>query len=111
MRRRAFAPLVRDGGQTIRLGEYEAAVDALLYEVDPGYRKRAKRRELELDDSFGGALRRLRLQRGLKRADFPEVSAKEIARIERGEVEKPHDRTLRSLAARLGVSPEEIRTY
>jgi hypothetical protein len=30
-----------DCGQTIRLGEYEAAVDALLYDLDPDYRRRA----------------------------------------------------------------------
>lgn len=100
-----------DGGQTIRLGKYEAAADALLYEVDADYRKRARQRELSRDDSFGGSLKRLRLLRGLKRADFDGVSAKEIARLERGEISKPHDKTIQLLAHRLGVSPDEIATY
>ncbi|MFO7906239.1 MAG: hypothetical protein R6U98_26515, partial [Pirellulaceae bacterium] len=29
-----------DSGQTVRLGDYEAAVDAILYEYDPEYRRR-----------------------------------------------------------------------
>lgn len=102
---------VIDGGQTIRLGEYQAAVDALLYEKDAGFRRRLRERELERDDSFGGALKRLRLLRGLKRADFDGITAKEIARIERGAVKKLHGKTLQLLARKLGVSPGEIETY
>jgi transcriptional regulator with XRE-family HTH domain len=58
-----------------------------------------------------GALRRLRIQRGLRRGGFAGISAKEIARIERGEVAKPHADTLARLAQRLGVKAEEIDTY
>jgi transcriptional regulator with XRE-family HTH domain len=54
---------------------------------------------------------RLRKQRRLKRSDFAPISAKEIARIERNEVEKPHARTLETIAERLGVRPEEIESY
>jgi Helix-turn-helix domain len=102
---------VTDFGQTVRLGRFEAAADAILYEFDVDARRRAKQRSIEKDASFGGALRRLRRQRGLRREDFEGISAKEIARIERGEVEKPHADTLATLAARLGVKPEEIETY
>lgn len=102
---------VTDFGQTLRMGDYEAAADAILYDFDPVFRRQAKRRLLERDDSFGGALRRLRLQRGLRRSDFPPLSAKEIARIERGEVRKPHSNTLLTLANQLGVEPEEIADY
>ena len=107
-----FAKLaIVDGGQTVRLGDYEAAVDAILYEFDPQYRGRAKKRLAERDDSLGGALRRLRLQKGLRQSDFASVGAKVIARIERGEVRKPHQKTMVSIAKRLGVSPEEIATF
>jgi transcriptional regulator with XRE-family HTH domain len=41
----------------------------------------------------------------------PGVSPKTIARIERGETEKPHGKTLRILAHALAVQPEEIETY
>jgi len=63
------------------------------------------------NSSFGGALRRLRLARGLSRDDFPDINAKTIARIERGEVEKPHGETLVKICGVLGVAPEEIETY
>jgi hypothetical protein len=102
---------ITDSGQTVRLGEYEAATDAILYEFDAAYRRRAKTRELARDDSFGGALRRLRLQKGLRRSDFRGVTAKEIARIERGEVKKPHPETIAILAKRLGVPSRQLPTY
>jgi hypothetical protein len=102
---------VIDTGQTVRFGEYEAATDAILYEFDRASRQRMKKREIDGDQTFGGALRRLRLQRGLSRGDFDPISDKTIARIERGEVEKPHGDTLSVIAKRLGVKPEEIETY
>ena len=100
-----------DGGQTVRLGSYEAATDAILYDFDPAYRVRAKKRAVERDSSFGGALRRLRIQKGLRRTDFPNLTSREIARIERGEVSRPRRRTLAILARRLGVPAETIATY
>ncbi|OLC31711.1 MAG: hypothetical protein AUH81_17350 [Candidatus Rokubacteria bacterium 13_1_40CM_4_69_5] len=102
---------ITDSGQTVRLGEYEAGADAILYEFDDAYRRRAKKRELERDSSFGGALRRLRLQKGLRRTDFHGLTPKEIARIERGEVKKPHPRTVAILAKRLGVTAKQVSTY
>jgi hypothetical protein len=102
---------ITDSGQTVRLGEYEAATDAILYEFDDAYRRRVKKRALERDNSFGGALRRLRLQKGLRRTDFRGLTSKEIARIERGEVKKPHPRTMAILAKRLGVRANQISTY
>lgn len=102
---------VTDFGQTLRMGDYEAATDAILYEFDPVFRREEKARLLEQDDSFGGALRRLRLQRGLRQSDFPPLSVKEVARIERGEVRKPHRNTLLTLASHLGVEPDAIADY
>lgn len=102
---------VIDHGQTIRLGAFEVATDAILYDFDSDYRGRAKKRQRKLDDSWGGALRRLRELRGVPRSGFPSISAKEIARIERGEVERPRNSTVEAIARRLRVSPEEIATY
>ena len=103
---------VIDFGQTIRLGNFEAGTDAILYEFDPLFRRRDKERRIDTDDSFGGALRRLRLQKGLKQSDFsPNISTKEVGRIERGEVTTVQKRTRESLAQYLGVAPEEIETY
>ena len=70
-----------------------------------------KKREVQQDRSFGGALRRLRLQRGLSRSDFGDLTEKTLARIERGEVKEPHGQTLRIIAERLGVKPHEIQSY
>lgn len=103
---------VIDFGQTVRLGDFEAGTDAILYEFDPLFRRRDKERRINTDDSFGGALRRLRLQKGLKQSDFsPAISTKEVGRIERGEVKTLHQKTRGNLADRLGVAPEEIETF
>jgi hypothetical protein len=102
---------ITDYGQTVRLGDYEAAADAILYEFDSAYRRRARKRRLDRDRSFGGALRRLRLQKGLRRTDFSGLTSKEIARIERNEVKRPHRRTVAILAKRLGVPAGEIPKY
>jgi DNA-binding Xre family transcriptional regulator len=103
---------VIDCGQTVELGDYEAAVDAILYEYDPVYRRRILRQRLQEDQSFGASLRRLRKQRGLRREDFePELSAKTIARIEQGKVKRVRKKTLNALAEHLSVEPEEINTF
>jgi hypothetical protein len=101
-----------DYGQTIRLGKYEAAADAVLYEFDPEYRRRVKKERLQSEQTFGASLRRLRKERGLAREDFePAINAKTVARIEQGKVSRIQPKTLSALAKRLGVSPEEIESY
>jgi len=103
---------VIDCGQTVQLGEYEAAVDAILYERDPEYRRRIAKTRLQEEQSFGASLRRLRKQRGLRREDFePDLSAKTITRIEQGKVRRIHQNTLKTLAKRLAVDPQEIDSF
>lgn len=102
---------VTDYGHTVKLGEYEASADAILYEIDPDYRRRMHARRRREEQGFGPALRRLRIQRRLKRTDFPGISPKTIARIERGETGRPHGRTLNILASCLRVEPNEIETF
>jgi hypothetical protein len=101
---------VTDYGRTIKLGEYEAATDAILYEFDRDFRQRLKARRQADERTFGSALRRLRKQRRLQRTDFGRLSAKTIARIERGET-IPRAATRRAIAERLGVGPDEIEDY
>lgn len=100
-----------DHGQTLRFGDYEASFDAVLYEVDDTYRRRLQSARRAEEQTFGAALRRLRLQRRVGRDGFPGISSKTIARIERGEVERPHAETLQKIAERLGVSADEIESY
>jgi hypothetical protein len=102
---------VEDCGQTLRMGEYEASVDALLFERDSEYRRRAKKRMIAEQRGLGPSVRRLRLSRGVGRDDFPGVDAKTIARIERGEVERPQAATLAVIAKRLGVAADTLDTY
>jgi hypothetical protein len=100
-----------DYGQTVRLGDFEASADSILYEQDADYRRKAKARLVEQDDSFGGSLKRLRLQKGLSRSDFGNISAKEVARIERGQIKRPRPPTLRKIAAKLGVAVDALGTF
>jgi hypothetical protein len=100
-----------DYGRTVALGNYEASADAILYELDPDYRRRLEKQRRQSELTFGASLMRLRKQRRLKRSDFAPISSKEIARIERNEVGKPHAKTLEAIAGRLGIRPEEIESY
>jgi hypothetical protein len=107
-----FARLrLTDYGRTIALGDYEASADAVLYELDPDYRRALGRQRRQSERTFGASLMRLRRQRRLKRSDFAPISSKEIARLERNEVAQPHAKTLDIMAARLDVRPDEIETY
>ena len=100
-----------DHGNTIKLGDYEASTDVVLYEFDSEYRREIKRCRQQKEKTFGASLRRLRKQRKLSRDDFAPLSSKMIARIERGESPKPHPRTLASIAKKLRVAPDEIIEY
>jgi DNA-binding Xre family transcriptional regulator len=102
---------ITDYGQSVRFGKYEASSDAILYAHDPDYRRRAKERRLRQDNSLGACIRRLRLAKGVARHDFPGVSDKQIARIERGEIATVRAKTLAAIAARLEVDPSEITSY
>ena len=102
---------VTDYGQTIKLGDYEAGSDAILYEFDPKYRRRIARIRVASEKTFGASLRRLRKQKGLKRTAFSPLTDKTIARIEQGLVARPRGSTLSVIAQRLDVEPEEIESY
>jgi hypothetical protein len=100
-----------DYGLTVALGEYEASADGILYEFDTTYRHKLNKERRQNERTLGAALRRLRLQRGLKQGDFAPLAAKTIARIERSEVEKLHAKTLQTIAQRLGVNADQIESY
>ena len=102
---------VTDYGHTLRFGEYEAAGDAVLYEYDPEFRRHLNKTRLATEQTLGASIRRLRKQRQLTRLDFPGVDPKTLARIERGEVTKPHADTLRTIAKRLRVPPDELGSF
>jgi len=101
---------IDDYGQTLKFGTYEASADAVLYEFDSLYRRARKVELAKKEKGFGASLRRLRLQKGLRQTDFLEIDAREIGRIERGEV-KPRKSTIEKIASSLGVDPKEISTH
>lgn len=106
-----FARLaITDSGHTIKFGEYEAATDAILYRADTDYRRRLNRTRRAEEIGFGPSLRRIRKQLGIARTDFPGLSPKTIARIERSET-APRDRTQKIIEKRLGMKSEQITTY
>jgi len=100
-----------DYGRTVVFGKYEAAVDAVLYEVDPEYRRRLNKQRKDSERSLGASIRRLRKQKRLSQKDFAPIPEKTIARIERNEVKTPHAATLRTIADKLGIDPNEIQDY
>jgi hypothetical protein len=102
---------VTDYGNTLRLGRYEAAFDALLYEHDSDYRRNLTKQRRQTEKGFGPSLRRARLQQGVQRADFPGVSDKTIARLERGESQRYSARTRRAIESRLGMDVADIEQY
>ena len=102
---------VTDYGQTVRLGEYEAAADALLYEFDEKFRRRKNKDRLKTEQGLGASIRRLRKQRGLRRDDFAPLDPKTIARIEQGKVSTIHDKTKQAIANKLRVKAEELASY
>lgn len=102
---------VTDCGQTVQFGDYEASTDSILYENDPTYRRTVKKNRLHVDSSLGGSIRRLRLQRQLRRSDFFPLTERTIGRIERSDTEHIQPKTLEILAEKLGVTPEELGTF
>ena len=100
-----------DGGQAIRFGTYEATADVIFYEGDPDFRRELNAQRKEQERGLGPAVRRLRIQRGLRQTDFGHLSAKTMARIECGQITRPQRRTLEAIAQKLGVSPQELDTY
>jgi hypothetical protein len=102
---------ILDSGQTLRMGVYEVSMDGLLYERDPAYRRRARKRMIREEKSLGASIRRLRLLRGVRRSDFPGLDAKTLARIERGDVGRPQRATLEVIAKRLRVTVESLEEY
>ena len=100
-----------DYGHTVRLGDYEASTDAILYEADPEYRRQIKKERNKSEKSFGASLARLRYQKRLRRSDFAPLAAKTIARIERSESQQPHGKTLEIIVQHLGVPADQIETY
>ena len=104
------AVAVGEGGQTLNLGDYEVGADSILYQWDAKFRRRKKENRRQLDDTFGGSVRRLRMMRGLNQDEVEGVTERTVRRIEKNEV-KPRSSTVDKLADALEVESDEIDTY
>ena len=101
---------VTDCGRTLRFGHYESTFDAVLYLHDPRFRRRLRARKAASERTLGASIRRLRLQRRLRLEDLGPM-AKTVARIERGEVTRPHQATVTAIARLLAVQPAELGQF
>lgn len=95
-------------GLVVRLGNFTLATDRVLASMDSRYRRRTRKEILNLDGSFGARVRRLREGLKVPRTMFPGLSARTLARIERGESVRPRPGTLVIIARRLRVDIEEL---
>ncbi|MDG3004868.1 helix-turn-helix domain-containing protein [Paludisphaera mucosa] len=100
-----------DEGDAVAFGGCEFAADVVLFEADPDFRRRLNKARREGARSFGASLRRLRIQKGLRRRDFAPIPAETIAGLERNVLGRPQKKVLAKIAARLGVEPERIENY
>lgn len=102
---------VTDSGQTVRLGEYEAAADALLYEFDPEYRRRINGQHSRTNRASGQPCDGCASSGGSAGKTSPPKSPPRRSRIEQGKVQRIQKKTLECLARRLQVQPDEIATF
>ena len=78
-------------------------LEALRVLVDPKAKQQAMAERLRHDQQFGSAIAALRHKHGLRQSDIPEVSARQVRRIEAGEF-FPRTGTLNKLADAHGLS-------
>jgi len=82
-------------------------VESIRVVVDPELHTKLRVEAIAYEEAFGRAIRALREGQGIRQRDIPNLSAKQVGRIERGEA-RPRLETLRSLAAAHGM---EVDVY
>lgn len=101
-------PELSDDGTILSCHGRNILVVEVLATVDPVFRREYRRRMWAQQRDMGSRIRHLRKLRGARREDFPGVTAKTVARIERGEIKNPQKETLRLIALYLGMKPDEL---
>lgn len=102
---------ISDHGMALQLGEYEASVYPILYELDPNYRRRVNKQRKSEDKTFGACLFRARKIMGLNQDDFPGVRRETILRIENQKSKAVRSSTKKSILKKLKLKEEELLNY
>lgn len=101
--------LSADGTMLSSAGKSVPVVN-LLMETDAVFRREFRRRTWAQQRDLASRIRHLRKLRRARREDFPGLTSKTIARIERGEIKMPQRETLRLIAIHLGVEIDQLLT-
>jgi hypothetical protein len=80
-------------------------LDTFRYFTDPEFREREDRRTLMANRRFGASVAAVRRKAGLRQSDIPDLSARQIARIEAGAM--PRVASLEALARAHGLDLDE----
>lgn len=99
--------LSADGTALSSVGKSIPVVN-LLMEEDAVFRREFRRRTWAQQRDLASRIRHLRKLRRARREDFPGLTAKTIARIERGEIKMPQRETLRLIAIHLGIEIDQL---
>lgn len=100
--RRRDYEIVLDGGY-LHWNEFDADLDleSIRLATDPVLRARVERQRVMHDEAFGLAVRAFREEKGLRQADVPGLSERQVRRIEKGETVTPAAVDALALAHRL----------
>jgi len=101
-------PQLSDDGTRLVYGDKSVPVVDVLMEVDPVFRREYRRQMWAQQRDLASRVRHLRKLRRARREDFPGLTSKTIARIERGEIKMPQRETLRLIAIHLGVDADQL---
>ncbi len=104
----AQRPQLQDGGTTLTANSTTVAVLEIFRRLDPILRRKLARQHWGKRQDIGARIRHLRKTRGLRREDFPGLTSKTVARIERGEITAPQRETIRLIARHLHVDPATL---
>jgi hypothetical protein len=99
---------IDDDGSYIYWADLELHLgwEQLQQVVDPLAVRKAKQKSREFNERYGAAIRKLRQQKGLTLSEIPEISEKQLRRIERGDCRLTSN-AAGKLAAAHGMDPNE----
>lgn len=83
-------------------GDIDINLDTILERADPKVRKSHEIQRRNEAARYGGAIRKVREEKGLKQSDVPGLSERQVRRLEDGDV-VPHASTLEKLATAHGM--------